>query len=142
MKRRRFDRYEGRLIPVARRLRRDATVPERILWSRLRRRALGVRFLRQRPVGRYVVDFLAPEARLAVEVDGRSHNGTGRADAVRQRALEARGLTVVRVSNDEVFRAPDAVADRIRDVLATRGASRSPRPRESPRPPAGGPRRR
>jgi len=117
---RRFAPYARHLTPVARRLRRDATVPERLLWARLRRRALGVRFLRQRPVGPYVVDFLAPEARLVVEVDGRSHDGRAVADAARQRALEALGLTVLRVSNDAVLRDPAAVADQIRAVLVGR----------------------
>ena len=114
---RRFEPYKPRLIQVARRLRRDATVPERILWSRLRRRALGVRFLRQRPISDYVVDFFAPEARLVLEVDGRSHDGQAEADFARQRVLESRGLTVFRVTNDEVLRDPDAVIARIRLVL-------------------------
>ena len=123
-----FDPYRPWLVPLARRLRREATVPEWLLWARLRRRRLGVRFLRQRPVGRYVVDFLAPEARLVVEVDGRSHDGRATEDAARQRALEALGLTVLRVSNDEVLRAPDAVADRVRSALAARAAGEASPP--------------
>ncbi|GAB5534153.1 MAG: hypothetical protein Rubg2KO_04020 [Rubricoccaceae bacterium] len=94
--------YRPDLKQVARRLRRDATVPERLLWSRLRRRALGVRFLRQRPIGPYVVDFYCPDRHLVVEVDGRSHDGRGAEDADRQRFLESNDLVVYRVTNDEV----------------------------------------
>ena len=109
--------YRRDLTRVARRLRRDATVPERLLWSRLRRRQLGVRFLRQRPIGSYVVDFYCPERRLVVEVDGRSHDGQGPEDAVRQKALENKGLTVLRETNDDVIRDLDGVIRRLRAWL-------------------------
>ena len=96
--------YRPGLKNIARRLRRDATVPERLLWSRLRRKQLGVRFLRQRPIGEYVADFYCPERGPVVEVDGRSHEGRGHEDAVRQSGLERQGLTVLRFTNDEVLR--------------------------------------
>jgi very-short-patch-repair endonuclease len=114
------DPYRPHLVPFARRLRREATWPERLLWARLRRRALGVVFRRQRPVGPFVVDFLCPEARLVVEVDGRSHDGREVADCARQAILEARGLLVLRVTNDEVLRDPSGVARRIGDAVAAR----------------------
>ena len=109
--------YLNRLNPVARRLRREATFPERLLWSRLRRSALGVEVRRQAPVGPYVVDFLVPEARLVVEVDGRSHDGRGEVDRAREAALAAAGLHVMRVSNDDVIRDVDAVVARIVGAL-------------------------
>lgn len=110
--------YDARLGATVRRLRRDATVPERLLWSRLSRRALGVAFRRQAPVGRYVVDFLAPDARLVIEVDGRSHDGRGDADRARQAALEAAGLRVLRVQNDDVLRDLDGTVRLIAETLA------------------------
>lgn len=113
----RFDTYEPRVVSTARRLRRNATVPERLLWSRLRRQHLGDRFLRQHPVGSYVVDFCCPDANLIVEVDGRSHDGCGDADWERQAALKARGFCVVRVTNDEVLRDLGAVVSQIAEVL-------------------------
>lgn len=115
-----FDPYRPEGLLAARRLRHDATVPECLLWSRLRRRALGVRVLRQHPVGPYVVDFFCPEARLAIEVDGRSHDGRGAADAARTAALERLGLAVVRVTNDDVLRDLDGTVARLAAVLATR----------------------
>ncbi|WP_424519224.1 endonuclease domain-containing protein [Rubrivirga sp.] len=112
-----FQPYERRLVPLARGLRRRMTIPERRLWARLRRRALGIRFLRQRPVGSYIVDFLAPDARLVLEVDGRSHDGRGLEDETRQSTLEALGLTVLRVTNDDVLQNLESVVDQIRLVL-------------------------
>lgn len=109
---------EARLTPVARKLRREMTFPERLLWSRLRRGALGVEVRRQAPVGPYVVDFLVPEARLVVEVDGRSHDGRGEADRAREAALAAMGLSVLRVSNDEVVQDVDQVVAYIAAALA------------------------
>ncbi|MGH7000341.1 MAG: endonuclease domain-containing protein [Stellaceae bacterium] len=60
--------------PVARKLRQTPTDAELRLWSHLRRKQLdGIRFRRQQPIGRYVVDFFCPEAHLIIEVDGGQH---------------------------------------------------------------------
>ena len=101
----------------ARALRREATFPERLLWARLRRHALGVAFRRQQPVGPFVVDFFAPAAALAVEVDGRSHDGRGAADAAREAALRSLGVRVLRVTNDEVLADLDGVVARVAAAL-------------------------
>ena len=50
------------------------TDSERKLWSKIRRKQLkGFQFLRQRPIGNYIVDFSCPEAKLVIEVDGGQH---------------------------------------------------------------------
>lgn len=110
-------RYRSYIRPYARRLRRDATFPERLLWSRLRRKQLGVRMLRQQPIAAFIVDFYCPDAGLIVEVDGRSHLGREAEDAARQRTLEALGYTVLRITNDEVLADLDGVVERIRATL-------------------------
>ncbi len=110
----------------ARRLRRDMPVPERRLWSRLRaRRCGGLKFRRQVPVGRYLVDFLCEEARLVVELDGMSHSGCAEADAQRTEHLQARGLCVLRVTNDDVLRDPAAVAEHILHTARSLGAGQT-----------------
>jgi len=74
----------------ARLLRRDSTIPERILWKLLRdRRLSGAKFRRQHPVGPYVVDFYCPSHGLVVELDGRSHDDHGLQDQERERYLES-----------------------------------------------------
>jgi len=109
---------EARTTPIARKLRREATFPERLLWSRLRRGALSVEVRGQVPVGPYVVDFYVPAARLVIEVDGRSHDGRGASDREREEALHAMGLRVVRVSNDAVLGDVDAVLVYLAAALA------------------------
>ncbi len=95
----------------ARRLRRNATIPERMLWNRLRRGGLaGLKFRRQQPIGPYVVDFFCHEVALVVEVDGRSHDERGKVDYQRDVFLrEQQRLQVLRVSNDDVLKEMEAV---------------------------------
>lgn len=91
---------DGR-ISRARRLRRNQTDVERKLWSRLRDRRLdGWKFRRQAPVGTYIVDFLCPDAKLVVELDGGQHSAE--ADADRTQAIEAHGYLVIRFWNNDV----------------------------------------
>jgi very-short-patch-repair endonuclease len=71
--------------------------PERVLWSALRASQLGVPFRRQVVLHGYIVDFLAPSARLVVEVDGAHHALRRNADARRDRALFAVGFRVLRL---------------------------------------------
>ncbi|PIZ57040.1 DNA methyltransferase [bacterium (Candidatus Torokbacteria) CG_4_10_14_0_2_um_filter_35_8] len=87
-----------------RRLRRDRTKAEAILWSRLRNRQLGYKFRRQYGIGKYVVDFCCPSVKLVVELDGGIHNSPEQAikDRRRQKFLEDLGLRVKRYLNKDV----------------------------------------
>ena len=105
------------LRPFARAMRRLGTPAEEALWRRLRRDQLGVRFRRQVVIGRFIVDFFCPARALAVEVDGSVHDGCEAYDAERERMLSALGIHVVRVRNEEVLLAIDAVLRRIREAL-------------------------
>jgi len=78
-------------------LRHNLTENERILWRRISGKQLGVAFKRQVPVDRYILDFLAPAAKLAVEVDDRSHELKRTADARRDRVLVRLGYRVLRL---------------------------------------------
>jgi len=83
---------------AARGLRRRATKSEAMLWAALRGKRLGVKFRRQQPIGNFVVNFYASDARLIVEVDGGVHSKQVKADTERQQLLESLGLRVVRVT--------------------------------------------
>jgi very-short-patch-repair endonuclease len=85
----------------ARRLRRDATEAERLLWRALRGEALGVRFRRQHPIGGAIADFACVEVHVVVEVDGGQHGGD--ADAERDAMMAAAGWRVLRYWNNEVI---------------------------------------
>ena len=110
-------------------LRRNQTPAERVLWMRLRMRQIGgVRFLRQRVIGDFIVDFYAPSVRLAVELDGGQHYEPGRIryDANRTAWFEAQGITVLRYTNLEVSRRLDDVLGDIERTVTRlkEGASR------------------
>ncbi|MBI1336632.1 MAG: DUF559 domain-containing protein [Phycisphaera sp.] len=95
---------------AAKALRREMTVPERVLWNLLRNGQLNhLKFRRQHPIGSYIVDFCCPQAKLIIEVVGLSHAGTGAADQARTLVLKRLGDRVFRATNDEVLHDPDAV---------------------------------
>ncbi|MBA3510781.1 endonuclease domain-containing protein [Sphingomonas sp.] len=96
-------------VKKARKLRRTMTAPEVILWHRLRRKPSGFKFRRQHPAGQYVLDFFCSEARLAIEVDGISHDmgdGPARGEA-RDRWLEAREVATLRIPAADIARSAD-----------------------------------
>jgi len=104
--------YDPRLKPLARKLRKTMTKAERRLWSRLRRKQMcGYSFYRQRPIDRFIVDFYSPDLRLAIEVDGMSHDEPGafEDDVDRQRQLESLGVHVLRFRNEKVLQDLDNV---------------------------------
>lgn len=76
----------------ARRLRLNSTNAELRLWNRLRSRSIeGCKFVRQEPIGPYVVDFVCREKRLIVEVDGGQHSGSEQ-DRLRDQWLTKRTI--------------------------------------------------
>jgi len=102
-------------FPRSRELRKEMTAAEGLLWQALRREQLGVKFRRQHPIGPYIADFYSWKAGLVVEVDGDSHftPESQEYDAARTEYLEALGLNVVRVTNEDVFHRREAVLEHI-----------------------------
>ena len=92
-----------KIVEVARQFRKEPTKSEDLLWQELRGKKLeGVKFRRQQPVGPFVVDFYASSLHLVVEVDGEIHKTQQEADRERQNILKQLGLTVLRLSADQV----------------------------------------
>lgn len=98
-------------------MRRAPTPSEALLWSELRCGRLGVRFVRQAVIGPFIVDFLAPEVRLVVEVDGGYHAERQRADARRDTKLRRWGYRVVRVKAAGVLREIACAVEVVREAL-------------------------
>jgi very-short-patch-repair endonuclease len=97
------------------------SAPEVLLWQRLRGRPCGVKFRRQHPVGRFVADFYAPDAKMIIEVDGVAHDARVERDLVRDEWLRGQGFVVVRVAAVDVLKDVDAVVDGVvRLILAAR----------------------
>ncbi len=96
-------------------LRTNMPKPEEILWQRIRRKQLGVKFRRQHGIGRYIVDFYCAELNLAIEIDGDSHfSDEGKEkDTIRDAFIEALGIKVLRFTNEEVMKQTESVLERI-----------------------------
>jgi very-short-patch-repair endonuclease len=113
----------------AREMRNNPTEPELRLWRNLSNGGLaGFKFRRQEVVGRAIVDFYCPGARVIVEVDGETHADPQR-EARRDAYLRNFGLTVLHVTNLDVMRNIDGVLTVIHDALT--GGDR-PHPNPSP----------
>jgi very-short-patch-repair endonuclease len=101
-------------------LRSNMTNAEKLLWQRIRKRQIkGKRFLRQFSVGEYVIDFHCPEIRLAIEVDGNTHNSKDEIeyDLTRQSEIENFGIIFLRIKNEEIFKNIDNVILKIMESI-------------------------
>ena len=103
-------------------LRNHETPAEKVLWSKLCRRQLGVKFRRQHPIHSYIVDFYCHSAKLVVELDGAIHNSkeSQTNDRIRTQGLQEFGIVVLRFSNDEILKNVDNVVKKIRDRLTAK----------------------
>jgi very-short-patch-repair endonuclease len=91
------------------------------LWARIRNRQInGCKFRRQYSIGTYIVDFYSPENKLAVEIDGSSHDKTESIeyDKNRQEEIETLGIRVVRFTNKNVLTNIDIVIKQLCEITA------------------------
>jgi very-short-patch-repair endonuclease len=114
---------------LARRLRRNSTLAEGRLWKYPRSRGLGgFKFIRQQPIGPYVVDFVCRECRLVVEIDGGQHAIDNR-DAIRDKWLADHRHRIMRFWNNEVLGNTEGVWE---TILAAASAEAPPHPNPLP----------
>jgi very-short-patch-repair endonuclease len=100
-------------------LRRKSTQAEKILWERIRKNELGVKFFRQYSIEGYVVDFYCPEKRLAIEIEGSVHDTYKQKiyDKYRKRLIQAYNIRFLVFTNSEIFRESDKTIEKIREIL-------------------------
>jgi very-short-patch-repair endonuclease len=107
------------MLEKAKALRTNQTDAERALWFHLRgKRFAGVKFKRQKPVGPYIVDFVAVNGKWVIELDGGQHQERQAYDEERTRYLENCGYRVLRFWNNECLTEMEAVLERIRLALS------------------------
>ncbi len=97
--------YNRKLKPLAKALRKNMTFAEVLLWSELKHKGMcGYDFDRQRPIYNYIVDFYCTDLMLAIEIDGISHYSEEafKSDEIRQREIEALGVSFLRFDDEEV----------------------------------------
>jgi len=107
------------LRAFARENRKNATVAEHVLWEHIRHDALGVKVQRQHIIGDFIVDSLAPNERLIIEVDGAYHAEPRQKedDELRTGILEGKGYKVICFSNEEVLYDTDMTVKKIKEAL-------------------------
>ncbi len=104
-----------------RKLRNNMTKAEVLIWLQLKnKKLLGQRFLRQYGVGPFVVDFFAPEQRLAIEIDGATHLSDEEIeyDKRRQSEIENLGISFLRFTNEMVYEDMYNVLEKIKKEIA------------------------
>ena len=127
-------------VARARKLRKEMSLPEVLLWRLLRGQPQGVKFRRQHPSGRIGMDFYCSDARLVIEIDGISHDMGDRParDPRRDAWLRSKGIDTVRIAAADMLKDAAAVADGIVRLALSRlplhhpaVAGRSPSPRQA-----------
>jgi len=110
----------GHLIfEKAKQLRNNVTPTEMILWGRLKESFPDLKFRRQHPISFYITDFYCHTKKLVIEIDGSIHNleEIKINDELRQKELEALGLTVIRFTTKEISHELESVLQRIESYL-------------------------
>jgi very-short-patch-repair endonuclease len=133
-------------VKRARKLRSEMSLPETLLWRELRKRPGGFKFRRQHPADMYALDFYCAAVRLAIEVDGVSHDGieAAKRDARRSAFLKSQHVATLRVPATVVLEEMEVAVGRIVEVCHERAdrmarASDLPlhHPSDGPPPPLG-----
>jgi very-short-patch-repair endonuclease len=107
------------IFKLARELRKNETVAEKILWTKLNKnQILGLQFRRQHPINMFIADFFCPKIKLVIEVDGNIHeipetkdNDNGRSDI-----FNDHGLTVIRFTNEQILHEIDSTINEIENT--------------------------
>lgn len=112
-------KHNKELVPNAKLLRKNMTKEERNLWYDYLKNK-SIRFIRQKIIGKYIVDFYCAKAKLVVEVDGSQYFNEEniKYDDERTKYLEQYGLTIIRIPNNEINNNFDGVCEYLDSVIS------------------------
>ncbi len=103
------------VIKMAKTLRKKSTEVEMLLWKHLRaKQSERIKFRRQQPIGKYIVDFVCFEKKVIIELDGGQHSVEPEKDKERDKWLNVQGFKVLRFWNNEVLTNIQGVLEVIR----------------------------
>ena len=113
---------------LSRHFRKNMSLPEVLLWKQIKGDQLGFRIRRQASIGDYVIDFYCAHPKVAIEVDGSTHQCRAESDKARDAWLNSQGILVYRISASWILKNPFAAALRVKEFLeeVQGGASGSP----------------
>ncbi len=120
-------KYNKNNLKYAKDLRNNPTLPEKILWEKLRMNKSGCKFRRQQPIGAYIVDFVCFYPKIVIELDGGQHNDNKmlEKDFVRDEFLKKEGFRVLRIWNDDIYKNLEGVLEYIKREIS--GLSPTPK---------------
>ena len=111
-------RYKNSLTFMSKRNRTKPTETEKIIWDKiLSRDKTGYRFLRQKPIDRFIVDFYCSKLSLVIEIDGDSHIKKKGTDELRDKFLKQIGIVTIRFTNEEVINDIENVKKKIDELI-------------------------
>ncbi len=107
-----------KIVTLARNLRKNQTNTEKALWLQLRgKRFFGIKFKRQQPIDKYIVDFICFEKGLIIELDGGQHSINRKKDKIRDKYLKEQKFKVLRFWNNDVLGNIEGVLEVIRQNI-------------------------
>jgi very-short-patch-repair endonuclease len=110
--------YKPELKELAKKLRKNSTFSEVLLWNKLKRKQMkGYDFHRQKPINNYIVDFFCEELMLAIEIDGETHFDQLKKDEIRQGNIEKLGISFLRFGDLQVKKNIAGVVMEIEDWI-------------------------
>ena len=113
-------RYLEELRLLSKRQRNKSTLGEIIFWQKIKGDALGYRFLRQKPVGRFIADFYCSKLTLVIEIDGGYHKKVLERDKGRDLYFVQRGIKTIRFDNKLVLDNTNDVIRQLREIIKSR----------------------
>ncbi len=111
---------EEKTFEAAKKLRKEMTPSEKILWKLLRSRSFdGFKFRRQHPIARYISDFYCHEKKLVIELDGRIHNTQESIeyDKKRTEIINENKIEILRIKNEDVLDNIEKIKRTIKEKL-------------------------
>jgi len=114
-------KYLENLRELARLNRRNSTKSELLVWNNcLKKRKTGYLFLRQKPIGKFILDFYCSKLLLAIEIDGDSHNDKQCSDKNRDLYFEQRKIKTIRFKNKEILNDIEKVKLKLEEIIKKR----------------------
>lgn len=100
-----FNGADANLFERAKKLRKQQTAAEEVLWMYLKQKPLYFKFRRQHPFGIYILDFYCHRLKLGIEVDGSVHedDAVKQHDQQREQTLTLLGIQILRFTNNQIM---------------------------------------
>ena len=113
-------KYFEDLRQLSRNNRKNPTESEKLFWKILNYKKFNLKFTRQKPIGRFILDFYCSKLLLAIEIDGGSHNKKENYDDGRDLYLEQRGIKTIRFKNEEIINNLEKVKKCLYQIISDR----------------------